>query len=45
MSVISTLEADTTSLYPNVGENIPSDADVTSLKKEYFRASKFCRCD
>lgn len=40
MSTISTLEAETTTLYPNVGEHVPSDADVMSLKKEYFRAQQ-----
>lgn len=33
MSTISALEAETTTLCPNVGEHIPSDADVMSLKK------------
>jgi hypothetical protein len=40
MSTISNLEAEITTLYPNVGEHIPSDADVKSLKKEYFRAQQ-----
>lgn len=40
VSTISTLEADTTTLYPNIGEHIPSDAHVMSLKKEYLGAQQ-----
>jgi len=40
MCTILTFEAETTTLYPNVGEHIPTDADVMSHKKEYFRAQK-----
>jgi len=38
--MISALEAETTTLCPNVGEYIRSEADAMSLKIEYLRAQQ-----